>query len=273
MTTGYASVVSANQKKWNKYVAIGDSFTEGIADRGLGDSYLGWADRLAQNLSDAYCTNKQPLRYGNLAVRGRLLTQMVAEQVPRAIELQPDLVSFAGGVNDAMRGSFDLNVKATELERGVRALREANIDVLLVAFGDPSDSGGLMRLIANRFSGLNSATVAIAKAYDCYILDFWGIESFNERSLWDEDRLHLSPLGHKLTAQMAMDSLGWGSKAHLQEIPVSPIPRKTEQLLGNLDWAKRYGAPWVSRRIRGVSSGDGINPKHWSYVKVTPRKV
>ena len=265
--------MSANKKKWHKYVAIGDSFTEGIADRGLGNSYLGWADRLAQNLSDAYCTAESPLRYGNLAVRGRLLTQMVTEQVPRAIELQPDLVSFAGGVNDAMRGSFDLDVKATELERGIRALREANIDVLLVAFGDPSSSAGLMRLIADRFGGLNSATVAIAKAYDCYILDFWGIKSFHERSLWDEDRLHLSPLGHKLTAQMAMESLGWDPEVGPQEIPASPEPRKAEQFLEHVDWARRHGAPWVSRRIRGVSSGDGIEPKFWSYVDVAPRPM
>ena len=258
---------------WNKYVAIGDSFTEGIADRGLGDSYLGWADRLAQNLSDAYCTADRPLRYGNLAVRGRLLTQMVAEQVPRAIELQPDLVSFAGGVNDAMRGSFDLDVKATELEHGVRALREANIDVLLVAFGDPSSSAGLMRMIADRFGGLNSATVAIAKAYDCYLLDFWGIESFNERSLWDEDRLHLSPLGHKLTAQMGMETLGWGPKVSSQEFPVSVSRGKVDEYFEHVNWVKKYGAPWVGRRLRGVSSGDGIEPKFWSYVDVVPRQI
>jgi lysophospholipase L1-like esterase len=265
--------VTAIKKKWRKYVAVGDSFTEGLADRGLGEAYLGWADRLAQNLSDAYCTDKHPLQYANLAVRGRLLTQMVAEQIPRAIELQPDLVSLAGGVNDAMRTSFDLNTKATELEQGVRALREANIDVLLVAFGDPSESTGLMRLIANRFGGLNSATVAIAKAYDCYLLDFWGIDSFNERSLWDEDRLHLSPRGHKLTAELGMQSLGLRAGVDLQHLPSSPPPSKIGGLLGHVRWAKDHGAPWLGRRIKGVSSGDGIEPKYWSYVNVMPRKL
>ncbi len=268
---GYALTVTVTEKTWMKYVAVGDSFTEGLSDRGLGNLYLGWADRLAQNLADAYCTKENPLKYANLAVRGRLLTQMLVEQIPRAIELRPDLVSLAGGVNDAMRGSFDLNAKATELEQCVKALREADIDVLLVAFGDPSESAGLMRIIADRFGGLNSATVAIAKAYDCHILDFWGIDTFNERSLWDDDRLHLSPLGHKLTAEMALQSLGWESVGEMQDLPLAPSLGRFEQLRGHLSWAKNHGAPWLGRRLRGVSSGDGIEPKSWSYVDVSPR--
>lgn len=252
-------------------MAIGDSFTEGIADRGLGDSYYGWADRLAQLLANAYATPSDPLKYANLAVRGRLLTAMVEEQVPRAIELMPDLVTFAGGVNDAMRGSFDLDVKATELERGVRQLRQAGIDVMLVGFGDPSGSSGLMRLIADRFAGLNSATVAIAERYDCYLLNFWGMGSFTQETLWDEDRLHLNPAGHALAAQAALTSLGWASSDKTLVVPPSLHRRRMTRWIDHTKWAKNHGAPWVSRRLRGVSSGDGIEPKYWSYIDVYPR--
>jgi lysophospholipase L1-like esterase len=263
--------VKNEPREWRKFVAIGDSFTEGIADRGLGDSYYGWADRLAQLLADSYATDSHPLRYANLAVRGRLLTAMVEEQVPRALELDPDLVTFAGGVNDAMRGSFDLDRKATELERGVRQLREAGIDVMLVGFGDPSESSGLMRLIADRFAGLNSATVAIAEAYDCYLLNFWGMESFTQESLWDEDRLHLNPTGHSLAAQAALKSLGWAETNEDLIIPVLPHQALIAQLIGHAKWTKQYGVPWISRRLRGVSSGDGVDPKFWSYTDVYPR--
>lgn len=261
-----------NPVQWHKYVAIGDSFTEGIADRGLGDLYYGWADRLAQLLANEYCTESTPLKYANLAVRGRLLTTMVDEQVPRALELKPDLVSFAGGVNDAMRSSFDLDLKATEMERGVRALREAGIDVLLVAFGDPSSSSGLMRFIADRFAGLNSATAAIAEAYDCYLLNFWGMETFSQPRLWDEDRLHLSPLGHSITASMAFETLGWNEPV-AREIEIEePVRGMLSRWADHAHWAKNHGGPWFGRRIRGVSSGDGIEPKYWDYKNVFPRK-
>lgn len=258
-------------REWHKYVAIGDSFTEGIADRGLGDLYYGWADRLAQLLADLYASESRPLQYANLAIRGRLLTGMLDEQIPRALELRPDLVTFAGGVNDAMRSSFDLDVKATELERGVRQLRQAGIDVMMVGFGDPSGSSGLMSLIADRFAGLNSATVAIAEAYDCYLLNFWGMDTFTQAALWDEDRLHLNPLGHALTAQAALASLGWSALPDFQAVPDVGKQTRVHEWMGHAKWAKSHGLPWVSRRVRGVSSGDGIEPKYWDYIDVYPR--
>lgn len=263
-------------KQWRRYVAIGDSFTEGLTDRGLGDSFYGWADRLAQHLANTYCSNDEPLHYANLAVRGRLVTQMVEQQVPRALELKPELVSFAGGVNDAMRGSFDLDARATDIERAVRSLREAGIDVLLVAFGDPSTSSGIMKLTAHRFSGLNSATVAIAEAYDCYLMNFWGMEEFIEESVWDEDRLHLNPRGHRLAAETAFRSLGFDQdfvSMHpaLKASGFSADKGRLSKAISHVRWAKDHGAPWVGRRIRGVSSGDGIDPKFWSYTAVTPR--
>lgn len=267
----YASRVKDVPPEWRKYVAIGDSFTEGVGDRGLGSSYYGWADRLAQSLADMYCTSLAPLEYANLAVRGRLLSEMMEEQVPRAMELRPDLVTLSGGMNDVMRRSFDLNRKATELEKGVRTLKNAGIDVLLVGYGDPSESMGLMRLVAERVAGFNSAVTAIAEAYDCYLLNFWEIKSLNQSAVWDEDRLHLNPLGHALTAQLAMQKLGWRQPDDSVEIVQTKTPGSVSRVVGHARWAKNHGAPWLGRRLSGRSSGDGIEPKYWSYVDVFPR--
>ena len=119
---------------WSRYVALGDSFTEGLMDDlGPGGRHVGWADRVAATLA-----RRQPgLRYANLAVRGRLVRQVIDEQVPVAVALGPDLASIAVGVNDTLRASFDLNAVATALERGVRTLRDGGSDVLLFAFGNP----------------------------------------------------------------------------------------------------------------------------------------
>ncbi len=267
-------MIHKQAKEWKSFVAIGDSFTEGVADLGVNDLYLGWADRLAAKLADTYCTSTAPLNYANLAIRGRLLTQMLDEQVPRALELNPELVSFAGGINDAMRGSFDLDVKATELERAVRELRAGGHDVLLFAFGNPARTSKVMGLISDRFAGLRSATVAIAAAYDCYLVDFWDLEIFDDPQIWDDDRLHLNPRGHALVAQAAMQALGWGNAdwlVHPGNFAQPAQPALPARVLGHVSWAKNHAWPWISRRLRGASSGDGISAKYWDYVNIYPR--
>ena len=265
-------MIHMQAKEWKSFVAVGDSFTEGVADQGINNSYYGWADRLASQLADTYCTAQEPLRYANLAIRGRQLTQMLAEQIPRALELTPELVSFAGGINDAMRGSFDLDTKATQIERAVRDLRSGGKDVLLFAFGDPGRTSKVMGLIGERFAGLRSATVAIAEEYGCYLADFWDVEIFDDPGIWDADRLHLNPKGHALVASAAMQALGWGNSDWMLSAGQTPTPTVSTRMLGHASWAKNHGWPWMSRRIRRVSSGDGVSAKYWDYIELFPRR-
>ena len=85
-----------------RLVSIGDSFTEGLCDDLRPDGqYRGWADRVAGALA--------PVEYANLAVRGKLLDQIVAEQVPVAAAMAPDVVTFHAGGNDVLRRSTDLD--------------------------------------------------------------------------------------------------------------------------------------------------------------------
>ena len=115
---------------WSRYVALGDSFTEGLMDDlGPDGRHIGWADRFACALQQ----HNPDLLYANLAVRGRLLPQVIAEQVPAALDLRPDLVTLAAGINDTLRRSYDLHATATSLENGVRDLRATGADVVLFA--------------------------------------------------------------------------------------------------------------------------------------------
>lgn len=86
--------------QYRRYIALGDSFTEGLNDEiGLDGRYRGWADRVAATLN-----NHHPgLLYANHAIRGRLMGQVLEEQVPAAVAQNPDLVTLAAGVNDALR--------------------------------------------------------------------------------------------------------------------------------------------------------------------------
>ena len=242
---------------WSRYVALGDSFTEGLMDD-VGDDgrHRGWADRFACALQVA-----QPdLVYANLAIRGRLLPQIVEEQVPAAIALSPDLVSLAAGVNDALRRSYDVHTAMTSLENGVSQLRESGADVLLFAFGDPSRRSAVMGSVRERIAAANAATKAIASRYDCFVVDFWGCAAFDGDEMWDEDRLHLSPRGHATATAAALEALGIGDDAWRTPTPLEPTGA-LRRGVGHARWVSRHLAPWVARRIRGQSSGDAITPK------------
>lgn len=54
------------------YVAIGDSFTEGLGDPREDGTLRGWADRLAEGLAQSWNLTEpsEHFRYANLAIRG-----------------------------------------------------------------------------------------------------------------------------------------------------------------------------------------------------------
>ncbi|MBA4085997.1 MAG: G-D-S-L family lipolytic protein, partial [Kytococcus sp.] len=79
--------------RWRTYVAIGDSFSEGMSDADPRQEgrYVGWADRLAGELSTRVPDGG--FRYANLAIRGRKLDDVVGPQLEAALSMGPDLVS------------------------------------------------------------------------------------------------------------------------------------------------------------------------------------
>jgi lysophospholipase L1-like esterase len=243
---------------WSRFVAIGDSFTEGLMDDvGPDGRHRGWADRTAEVLA----VDNPGFTYANLAVRGRLMKQVMDEQVPAALTLAPDLVSVAAGVNDTLRRSYDLDASMTALENGVRALRGSGADVLVFAFGDPSRRSSVMSSVRDRIARANSATQAIAEHYGCMVVNFWGRAVFDDDVFWDGDRLHLSPAGHALASAAALQALGVGDERWRTPAPPSAIPPLPMRAVGHARWAKDHFGPWLMRRVQGRSSGDDVTPK------------
>jgi hypothetical protein len=128
---------------WSTYVAVGDSFTEGMSDPDpeTDDAYIGWADRLAESLSDLAQMEHLPFHYANLAVRGRMLSDVVGPQLDRALSMSPDLVSIVGGGNDLLRPSVDTNALMDTIEQAVIRARQSGADVLLATPVDPQQGG------------------------------------------------------------------------------------------------------------------------------------
>ena len=263
-TVGHDVAVIVDREPCARFVAVGDSFTEGLNDEIRGDGrYRGWADRVAELLVARQ--NIEQLSYANLAIRGRLMRQIRDEQVPQAQALKPDLVTVGAGVNDALRRTFSLDGVCTDLENSVRDLTAGGSHVLLFAYGDPSRRGKALGRVADRMRAYRTATLDIAAAYGCTVVDFWGIALYDDTRLWSADRLHLSPMGHRLTAEAVMDALGLGSDAWRSPVSDPPRPGWSRRRGSDAAWFVSHAGPWITRRIRGVSSGAGVVAKDPTY--------
>ncbi|MEU8618351.1 SGNH/GDSL hydrolase family protein [Streptomyces sp. NPDC048623] len=251
---------STDKNAFGSYAAIGDSFTEGVGDPGPDGTYVGWADRFAVLLADEL-PEQDGFRYANLAVRGRLLDQIVAEQVPRAKELAPDLVTFCAGGNDIIRPGTDPDDVAERFERAVADLTSA-VGTVMVTTGFDTRDVTLLKHLRGKIATYNGHVRAIADRYDCPVLDLWSLKSVQDRRAWDDDRLHLSPEGHTRVALRAAQVLGMAVPADPEQAWPPEPPRGTlEVRKDDIHWAKEYLVPWIGRRLRGESSGDHVEAK------------
>jgi lysophospholipase L1-like esterase len=249
------------------YVAVGDSFTEGVGDPGPDGAFVGWADRLAVLLADR--VPEGSFQYTNLAVRGRLLDQIVEEQLPKAVELAPDLVSFCAGGNDILRPGSDPDDVAERFEKAVARLAEA-CGTVMVTTGFDTRGVPLLKHLRGKIATYNGHVRAIADRYGCPVLDLWSLKSVQDRRAWDEDRLHLSAEGHTRVALRAGQTLGIDVPADPEQ-PWPPLPPRgtLEIRRDDVHWARHHLVPWIGRRLRGQSSGDHVTPKG----RLSPRDI
>jgi lysophospholipase L1-like esterase len=246
--------------RWSRYVALGDSFTEGLwdPDPAAPDALRGWADMLAAHLSSRrVAADRPPLEYANLAIRGRLLRPILADQVPVALEMGADLVSLIGGGNDLLRPAADPDRMAADLEAAVVRLRRTGAEVLLGTGIDAKDSP-IVRRTRGRVAIYNSHIWSIARRHDAHVLDLWGMRSLRDWRLWAEDRIHLTTDGHARVAQAALVALGQAPDDARWDDPLAPLPPvpRLEQVRADATWLRVHAYPWATRRLRRQSSGD-----------------
>jgi lysophospholipase L1-like esterase len=242
------------------YVAIGDSFTEGLHDpypEGPPGRYRGWADRFAELLAE----RNTGFQYANLAIRGKLLSEVIAEQLPAAEEFGPDLVSIAAGGNDVLRPGCDPDVLAEMFDRAVARLQSAGCAVLLFTGFDPLQFP-VIRLLRGKIATFNMHLRAIADDRGCLLVDLWSMRPLQDPRAWGTDRLHLSPDGHRRVALRVCEVAGQPAADDWRQPwpPAAPTGWLTGRRQ-DLSWARHYAAPWAGRQLRGASTGDGILPK------------
>lgn len=250
-----------------RYVAIGDSFTEGVGDDLPDGSVRGWADLVAQGLAEALVgAVNAPVLYANLAIRGRLLEPIVTEQLDAALALSPvpTLLTLNGGGNDMMRPGMELPRLVELTERAIVHCRSAGVRMVLLSGANPTARLPLGRTVHRRGVELTAAIGELAARHELDFVNVFDDEEIRGAGYWSPDRLHLNASGHRRVAGLVLAALGYPLEAPVRDSG----PQPGGGLLAEVRYYREHVAPWVYRRLRGRSSGDGRTGKHLNWVPV-----
>lgn len=246
---------------FSRYVALGDSSTEGLEDPGTDGRHRGWADRFAEHVARAQTA---PLLYANLAVRGRKTRQLVEEQLQPALAMRPDLATVFSGTNDIIRSKFDLGAVLADLRTLQTELRGVGATVLTITMPDLSEVAPFAKRVAPALAAFNAGVRTLCAETGTLLLDVAQYPAACDRRLWDDDRLHANAEGHRRIAAGLANVLELPGFDGVWAEPLPPVTRDKafQRATAELRWVQRYLLPWLLRRATGRSSGDGITPKH-----------
>jgi lysophospholipase L1-like esterase len=247
-----------------RYVAIGDSFTEGVGDEPEPGVLRGWADLVAQGWADA---TGGPIEYANLAIRGKLAWPIIDEQLEPALALRPTHLSFNGGGNDMLRPRTPLTRIADAFEHVLRRCDEEGVTFILLSGGNPSRQlplGGLVQRRGDLLSRIVETRLAGRK--DVIRALNWPDRELATPAFWAADRLHLNSRGHHRVAARVLTALGLQPSAAWWDYTELPASER----LGRAVYLREHLGPWVQRRLRGTSSGDGRKPKYPEFTTILP---
>jgi len=259
-------------RSYARYVAIGDSSTEGLDDPDGRGGYRGWANRLAAHVAAA---QEGPLLYANLAVRGRRTRQVRREQLPAALGMHPDLVTVFAGVNDVVRRQCDVAAVAREMETLLAAFTETGAAVLTITMPDLSAVAPVARLVRDRVLALNERVREACARTGARCVDVARAPVTGDVRLWSPDRLHANSEGHRRIAAALAHTLRLAGHdgSWAEPLPPAPMPSLAARLGDELRWTGEHLIPWLWRHARGISSGDGRTAKRPTLETVTADNV
>jgi lysophospholipase L1-like esterase len=242
----------------NRYMALGDSFTEGMGDvePQRPNQVRGWADRVAEVL----CADPS-WGYANLAIRGKKINQVITEQLPAALALKPTLITLYVGGNDILRPAVDIDALMLRYRQMIIKLADSGATLVLFTGFDSGDSA-IFGTTRGRTAIYNEAVREIAEDTGALIADYWRWREFSDLRYWATDRLHMNTAGHTLMAAKVLELLGNQSRIPLPVLTDAAALTRLNKLREDAAWAKEHLVPWVKRRLTGTSSGDALSPKY-----------
>jgi lysophospholipase L1-like esterase len=247
-------------KRYSSYVAIGDSLSEGLGDFTfkIDRNHNGWTDRLAGILARESADSGFEFQYANLALRGSKLESIMESQLQQALNLQPDLVTVMAGSNNLTANQDHLPKLKGIFRDGIQQLLAAGCDVVVANTINPLHLRVFkpLRSKALRFSEMIED---VAADFEIPVLDIYGIKNFEQLRFWAEDMVHFSGHGHIVVANRAAELIDL--KYRYPETCFEGMPPVTRGFLETATWVARDVIPYAARKITGVTSGDGMDPK------------
>jgi lysophospholipase L1-like esterase len=234
-----------------------------MTDEMVKGQYRGWADRVADVMAAAEPT----FTYANLAIRGKLVRQVVEEQVPRALPFvtgPETLFVFHAGANDVLRPNYNSGEVMPLYADAVRTIAASGATVLLfTVLEKTANKGKAGQLWASRFAEFNRNVRTVAHEVGAIVADANEDGFLSDRRFLAKDRLHLNAIGHDRVAQGILEKIGLPfSPDWHQPLPTAPKTSWMAQRYESLVWFFAFLAPWIIRRLRGKSSGDGRVAKY-----------
>lgn len=244
---------------FSRYVALGDSQTEGLWDGDDEAGLFGFADRLAVMLDE----HAPGLRYANLAVRGNQIRDVLADQLPCALRMRPDLVTVCIGMNDVTRPGPGFGGALARLDELYQALADSGATVVTTTFPDVARILPVGRLLSVRVQRINAAIRTAAYRHGFGLVDLYHAPSMSQPDTWSPDRVHGSPKGHMLFAAAAAEALGLPGSSHDWALVDPACSPSTARSLAHsqVSWTQHMLVPWLWRHVRGRSSAGGRTPR------------
>jgi lysophospholipase L1-like esterase len=239
--------MSAPPTSYRRFVALGDSQTEGLNDLDEAGVPRGWADNLALRLAS---TTSPGLTYANLAVRRVRAAHVREVQLPAALALEPDLATVAVGMNDVLRHDFDLAAVLADIEHTVATLRATGCTVAMMTFPDIGAMIPMLRRLRRREEALNDGVRVIAARYDAPLLDIYPLAICGDPTMWSHDRIHGSADGHRRIGEAMAELLGVPGVDPDWSLPARPTPAGVRALTRDLWWAGSFVSPWLVGQFR-----------------------
>jgi lysophospholipase L1-like esterase len=258
-----SSAVKDSLMIYNRFIVCGDSYSEGMTDEVVNGQYRGWADRVA----DEMALHSPTFTYANLAIRGKLLSQVINDQVPVAmtyIQGPETLISFHAGANDAIRPGYDAQAAIAKYQQAVRELSKSGATLLLfTVLEDTGNKGRGSKIWKERFAEFNRGIREVGQEVGAIISDANGLDFFKDNRFLAFDRLHLNVEGHWRASQGVLEVLGYPFNPAWRTPlpPAKKTPWIKERYTGVL-WFFLFALPWVWRRLQGKSSGDNRSAKY-----------
>lgn len=244
-----------------RYVALGDSSTEGLCDPDGNGGWVGWSQRLAQRHAQVHGS----IQWANLGVRGLTCREILTTQLAPAVALRPTVATVFGGMNDLLRFVRPVDEVLSDLTTMWQTLQAVGATVATITLPDLAEVVTLARPLRSRVQRLNEGIRASAD-HGVVVADLAASPIATDPRLWAEDRLHANAEGHRRIAEGLAAALGLPAQDWAQPMDGPPVAWDRDD---DQQWRRTHLYPWIGRRFRGASSGDGVMARHPQYVTVT----